>query len=188
MKTILSSNNTNIDQIVEEAVPTFIILIKALSQESLDNYTEGKIDLFVKDIICQIKELLNNYYKKAINSFDKKKFMSSFRDLLSKKFENKKDSNISFKEFVNNCDDYIISLFADNISKYAILSLFNYIREIIFNYSFEKCNINLNLKKNKIKELFKKYSKENYNRFIQNFTYEGEEGSGNANPKKILSL
>ena len=174
MKTILSSNNTNIDQIVEEAVPIFIKLIKALRQENLDNSTEGKIELFVKDIICQLKELFNNYYKKAINSFDKKKFMSSFRDLLSKKFEIKKDSNISFKEFESNCNDYIISLFADNISKYAVLSSFNYIREIIFNYSFEKYNINLNLKKNKIKELFKKYSKENYNRFIQNFAYEEE--------------
>lgn len=178
-KSILSSKNKTIDKIYQEAVPIFKQLIKALSQEKIDFSKIKELDLLIEGIIVIIKELLDNNYKRAISLFDKQFFITSFRTFLSEQYDKKADKNISFKEFMNNCNEYIITPSADNILKYAILSSFFFIREIILNYSFEQHNKNLELKKNKIKETFKKYAQENYERFVQKFVYKEEQGSEN---------
>ena len=173
-KTILSSKNDNPNKIYEEAVPIFKKLIQALSQEKLDSSKIKKLDLLLEGIFYEAKELLNNNYKRALNLFVKNYFITSLTTFLSEQYDKKEDKNITFEEFKKNCIDYLITPSVDNISRYAILSLFVFFREIIFNYSFDQLNKNLKVKKIQIKETFKAYSRENYERFVQTFVYKEE--------------
>ena len=46
--------------------------------------------------------------------------------------------------------------------------MFNTVKNIVIKICFEEYEINLNNKKEKIKDIFNKYCEENYQRFIKN--------------------
>ena len=104
----------------------------------------------------------------ALNSFNKRKYIESFNILLHQKYIQKKNKNLKEIDFNDNCNDFIIGPNADNYVKYGILSLFSYIKTILFDCFLNEYNKNLKNKKETIKQIFEKYSEENYQRFIKN--------------------
>ena len=90
----------------------------------------------------------------AINYFNKKVYIDSFKSLLYKKYKEKSKKDLNESDFNDNCIDFIINTICDNVKKYGLLFLFNTVKNIIIKICFEEYEINLNNKKEKIKEIF----------------------------------
>jgi len=167
-KTILGSEQNGKENIFNEALPLLKKLIKNLSQEEIDKNYEKIINEYIDDIIKIMRKMMKDQLEIAINYFNKNVYINSFKSLLYKKYKEKKNSNLTEKDFNNNCLDYIINPICDNVEKYGLLYLFNNIKNIIIKICFEEYKINLNNKKKKINEIFHRYCEENYQRFIKN--------------------
>ena len=69
------------------------------------------------------------------------------------------------KDYIKNCKDFILESITNNVSKYAIFSLFFIFGTIVIDYSIKKLNDIIINKKRKLIKLFKEYQKEIYNTF-----------------------
>ena len=173
-KTILGSEQNGKENIFNEALPLLKKLIKNLSQEEIDKNYEKIINGYIDDIIKIMRKMMKDQLEIAINYFNKNVYINSFKSLLYKKYKEKKNSNLTEKDFNGNCLDFIINPICDNVEKYGLLYLFNNIKNIIIKICFEEYEINLNNKKDKIKEIFNRYCEENYQRFIKNINIDIE--------------
>ena len=102
-----------------------------------------------------MKNILNQKLVKANENFDKKYFIKSFELSFIDKNE----------DFINNCKDFILESITNNVSKYAIFSLFFIFGDIVIDYSLKKLNDIIKDKKRKLIKLFKEYQKEIYHNF-----------------------
>ena len=167
-KTILGSEKNGKENIFKEALPIFEKLIKHLSQEEIDKNSEKIINGYIDDISKIMLKMMEDQLQVAINYFNKKVYIDSFKSLLYKKYKEKNQKDLNESDFNDNCLDFIINPICDNIEKYGLLFLFNTVKNIIIKICFEEYEINLNNKKDKIKEIFNRYCEENYQRFIKN--------------------
>ena len=167
-KTILGSEKNGKENIFKEALPILKKLIKNLSQEKIDKNSEIIINGYIDDITKIMLKMMEDQLQIAINYFNKKVYIDSFKSLLNKKYKEKKKKNLTESDFNDNCLDFIINPICDNIEKYGLLFLFNTVKNIVIKICFEEYEINLNNKKEKIKDIFNKYCEENYQRFIKN--------------------
>ena len=148
MKKIMNTENNDLNVIFDESFPSFKDLIKSLFLQKIEN---KDLDIIMKEM----KNILNQKLVKANENFDKKYFIKSFEP----KFIDKKE------DFINNCKDYILESITNNVSKYAIFSLFFIFGTIVIDYSIKKLNDIIIDKKRKLIKLFKEYQKEIYNSF-----------------------
>ena len=167
-KTILGSEKSGKENIFIEALPIMEKLIKNLSQEEIDKNSEKIINGYIDDITKIMMKMMEDQLQIAINYFNKKVYIGSFKSLLYKKYKEKNQKDLNESDFNDNCLDFIINPICDNVEKYGLLFLFNYVKNIIIKICFEENEIILNNKKEKIKEIFNRYCEENYQRFIKN--------------------
>lgn len=170
IKAILNSQNTDKTNIFNEVLPIFKNLIKKLCRENIDANTEKAIDENINEIIAIMKEMVDEQLNVGINYFEynKDKFISQFEDFIKNEYQKKKEKNMSEKDFVNTCLDFIVKPISNNYIKFGILYIYNFVKSVIIGYSFEKFDENFKKEKENIKKIFEECCKENYETLVKN--------------------
>ena len=170
IKAILNSQNTDKTNIFNEVLPIFKNLIKKLCRENIDANTEKAIDENINEIIAIMKEMMDEQLNVGINYFEynKDKFISQFEDFIKNEYQKKKEKNMSEKDFVNTCLDFIVKPISNNYIKFGILYIYNFVKSVIIGYSFEKFDENFKKEKENIKKIFEECCKENYETLVKN--------------------
>ena len=170
IKAILNSQNTDKTNIFNEVLPIFKNLIKRLCRENIDANTEKAIDENINEIIAIMKEMVDEQLNVGINYFEynKDKFISQFEDFIKNEYQKKKEKNMSEKDFVNTCLDFIVKPISNNYIKFGILYIYNFVKSVIIGYSFEKFDENFKKEKENIKKIFEECCKENYETLVKN--------------------
>ena len=125
MKTILGYDSKKVVNILEQGIPLFKEFIKNFGPQKVDENNEKEIESNISKIIDIMKEILEKKMKVAFDKFDIKHFINSFNIKFEELYEDKKKlDNISKKDFISKCKDYIIEPIANNSKNYGVLSLF----------------------------------------------------------------
>ena len=125
MKTILGYDSKKIENIFEQGIPLFKEFIMNFGPQIIDKNNEKEIESNMSKIIDIMKEILQNKMKYAFEKFNTKHFLDSFDIKFEELYQKKKKlDNISKKDFISNCKDYIIEPIANNSKNYGVLSLF----------------------------------------------------------------
>ena len=147
----MNTENNDLRTIYEECFPSFQQILKALFLQKIDN---KEFDI----IIEEMENILNQQLVKANSNFDIKFFIKSFELHFNGKEEN----------YINNCKDFILESITNNVSKYAIFSLFFLFGGIVIDNSIKILNEKTKDKKEKLYKLFNEYQKEIYTNFKKN--------------------
>ena len=114
-KIILGSEKNGKENLFKEALPILKKLIKNLSQEEIDKNSEIIINGYIDDITKLMLKMMEDQLQIAINYFNKKVYIDSFKSLLDKKYKEKNKKNLSESDFNDNCLDFIINPICDNV-------------------------------------------------------------------------
>ena len=154
MKVILQSTNKDLIKSFDEGIPFFKEFIKACGPQQISKENEKKIDNYLEKIISDLKKILQNNFNIRVKEFDKKTFKNSFSGYLREKYvekkENNKNENIEEKDFIEDCQDFIIDPIANNSKNWGILSFYLFFIIIIQNIGVKLKDENFNNNKIKI--------------------------------------
>ena len=154
MKVILQSTNKDLIKSFDEGIPFFKEFIKACGPQQISKENEKKIDNYLEKIISDLKKILQNNFNIRVKEFDKKTFKNSFSGYLREKYvekkENNKNENIEEKDFIEDCQDFIIDPIANNSKNWGILSFYLFFIIIIQNIGVKLKEENFNNNKIKI--------------------------------------
>ncbi len=155
---ILSLNDQNINNIFKEGISLFKEFIKNFGPQRIDPKSEKQIDdIYIKRIILTMEKLLNNKMQTPLDKFDSQHFLKSFELYLSKKYEEKKKlDDITEKNFISNCNDFLINPVSGMYKNYGVLSLYFKFTIIIQEIGIKKKEINYNKSIQKILNLLNK--------------------------------
>jgi hypothetical protein len=154
MKVILQSTNKDLIKSFDEGIPFFKEFIKACGPQQISKENEKKINNYLEKIISHLKKILQNNFNIRVKEFDKKTFKNSFSGYLREKYvekkENNKNDNIEEKDFIEDCQDFIIDPIANNSKNWGILSFYLFFIIIIQNIGAKLKEENFNNNKIKI--------------------------------------
>jgi len=154
MKVILQSTNKDLIKSFDEGIPFFKEFIKACGPQQISKENEKKINNYLEKIISHLKKILQNNFNIRVKEFDKKTFKNSFSGYLREKYvekkENNKNENIEEKDFIEDCQDFIIDPIANNSKNWGILSFYLFFIIIIHNTGVKLKDENFNNNKIKI--------------------------------------
>ena len=125
----------------------FETLYGAMNYEN-KNFIEQKIAGWMKII----EEMQKSELKKAIKNYDKKYLMNNCEKFIKEKYDEKKkkafsegkEFNQEYKKFKENIDDYLITQINNAKDIYGLYSLFDLVRDSIFEPIFKDLEIDLN--------------------------------------------
>lgn len=156
-KVILNSTNKDIIKTFNEGIPFFKEFIKAFGPQQISKQNEEKINNYLEKIILKTKTILEEKFSLRIKEFDKKTFMNSFSVYLREQYNKKKELNqtedIIEKEFISDCQDFIIEPIANNSKNWGILSFYMFFCNSIQNNGVKLKEENFNLSVEKIKNI-----------------------------------
>ena len=156
-KIILNSTNKDIIKTFNEGIPFLKEFIKAFGPQQITKDDEKKIDNCLEKIISEIKKILEEKFIVRIKEFDKKTFMNYFsvylREQYNKKKELNKNENIDEKEFISDCQDFIIEPVANNAKNWGILSFYMFFSNSIQNNGVKLKEEYFNMNREKIKNI-----------------------------------
>lgn len=158
MKTILSSTNKDLIKSFDECILYFKEFIKAFGPQYINEENEKKIDEILENIISKMKQFLQEKNISLLfKEFVPKTFKNSFSRYLKEKFNKKKefnkDENLVEKDFIDNCNDFIIDPIANNSKNWGILSFYMFFTNSIQNIGVKLKEENFNKNKDKIENL-----------------------------------
>ena len=180
MKTILGYADRKVINILEQGIPIFKEFIKNFGPLKIDENDEKEIDKNISKIIDIMKEILEKKMKVAFNKFDAKVFINSFELKLEELYDEKKNlDDISKKDFISKCKDYIVEPIANNSQNYGVLSLLFKFTIITQKICAKKKADNYNLMKEKI---IKKNQNVNQNNIKNNTFFYSKTFNPNFNP------
>ena len=181
MKTILGYDSKKVVNILEQGIPLFKEFIKNFGPQKIDENNEKEIESNISKIIDIMKEILEKKMKVAFDKFDIKHFINSFNIKFEELYEDKKKlDNISKKDFISKCKDYIIEPIANNSKNYGVLSLFFKFTLLIQKIGAKKKSDNYTVMREKIINHNQSTNQNNIQNNIQN------NGLGyNLNPNMI---
>ena len=181
MKTILGYDSKKVVNILEQGIPLFKEFIKNFGPQKVDENNEKEIESNISKIIDIMKEILEKKMKVAFDKFDIKHFINSFNIKFEELYEDKKKlDNISKKDFISKCKDYIIEPIANNSKNYGVLSLFFKFTLLIQKIGAKKKSDNYTVMREKIINHNQSTNQNNIQNNIQN------NGLGyNLNPNMI---
>ena len=164
MKTILGNIDKKYVNIFNKGIPLFKEFIKNFGPRTIDEIDEKATENIIIKIIDLMKEILEQKMKVAFNKFENKHFINAFDLKLEDLYEEKKKlDNISKKDFINNCKNFIVEPIANNSQNYGVLSLFFKFTLIIQKICAKKKADNFNLMKEKIINHNNQNNNQNYN-------------------------
>ena len=117
-------------------IPLFKEFIKSFGPQRIDKKKEIKIDNNIGEIIKAMKEIFHLKMKNSFDNFDANIFKTSFTNYLKEKYlekvENGED-NIEEKDFIFNCNKYIIDLISAQTNNWGIISFYMFFLSSIIN-------------------------------------------------------
>ena len=135
-------------------IPLFKEFIKSFGPQRIDKEKEKKIDNNIEEIIKTMKEIFDLKMKNSFDNFDANIFKTSFTNYLKEKYlekvENGED-NIEEKDFIFNCNKYIIDLISAQTYNWGIISFYMFFLSSIINLylPIKEDNYKKNERKNK---------------------------------------
>ena len=144
IKTILNSTEKDLKKTFEEGIAFFKEFIKAFGPQQIS-----------KQIISKMKALLGEEkISIRFKEFNQKTFKNNFSLYLREKFNEKKEKNkdetLVEKNFIENCNDFIIEPIANSSKNWGILSFYMYFTNAIQNIGVKLKGENFNKNKEKI--------------------------------------
>ena len=158
IKIILNSTEKDLKKTFEEGIAFFKEFIRAFGPQQINEENEKKINEILEKIISKMKALLGEEkISIRFKEFNQKTFKNNFSLYLREKFNEKKeqikDETLVEKNFIENCNDFIIEPIANGSKNWGILSFYMYFTNTIQNIGVKLKGENFNKNKEKIENL-----------------------------------
>ena len=149
IKTILNSTEKDLKKTFEEGIAFF--KERAFGPQQINEENEKKINEILEKIISKMKALLGEEkISIRFKEFNQKTFKNNFSLYLREKFNEKKDETLVEKNFIENCNDFIIEPIANSSKNWGILSFYMFFTNAIQNIGVKLKGENFNKNKEKI--------------------------------------